>query len=94
MSISTKHVTIPDDVLVRVLEGEAVLLSLSAESYFGLDAVGTHMWQVVTSTTSLEEALTQLLHDYPDVEPERLCTDFFALIEELARHGLLVLHKA
>jgi hypothetical protein len=92
MTISAQRVTVPTDVLVRVLDGEAVLLSLTAESYFGLDAVGTHIWHVVTSTVTLEEALARLLDDYPDVEPAQLRTDFNALIEELVGHGLLVLH--
>jgi hypothetical protein len=33
------------EVLVQELEGEAVLLNLASERYFGLDDVGTRIWQ-------------------------------------------------
>jgi hypothetical protein len=84
-----RRVTVADDLLVRVLKGEAVLLSLSAETYFGLDAVGTHMWQTMTTTATLDEALAQLHRDYPDVDPARLRTDFYTLLQELVEQGLV-----
>jgi len=34
---------VPDDVLFRDLDGEAVILNLRTGTYFGLDEVGTRM---------------------------------------------------
>jgi hypothetical protein len=92
LSRLAQGVTVPDDVLVRMLDGESVLLSLTAETYFGLDAVGTHMWHVMTTSATLQEALTSLQDDYPDVESARLRADFCTLLDDLVEHGLLVLH--
>jgi len=41
------RVSVPEQVLVRVLDGQSVVLSLETEKYFGLDEVGTRMWTLL-----------------------------------------------
>jgi hypothetical protein len=41
----TSSVRIRDDVLSRDLQGEEVILDLNTGVYFGLDPVGTRIWQ-------------------------------------------------
>ena len=55
--LSAQRVTVPSDVVVKIIDGETVLLDLKSECYFGLDEVATRMWQVVTSSDSIEAAL-------------------------------------
>ena len=81
-------ISIPEGVYVRELDGESVLLNLNTESYFGLDAVGTRVWQVLTSTQSVAVAYDVLLQEY-DVEPARLSSDLSELISSLLRSGLI-----
>ncbi len=38
---------IPDEVIFRELDGEAVILNLDTGIYFGLDAVGTRIWRLI-----------------------------------------------
>ena len=87
LTVDTRVVA-PPDVLIRELDGEAVLLNLASESYFGLDEVGARMWQVLTTSESIEAAYDQLLAEY-DVEPERLRQDVLDLVDQLAAHGLV-----
>ena len=91
LTVETR-VVVPPDVLIRELDGEAVLLNLASESYFGLDEVGARMWQVLTTSESIETAQAQLLAEY-EVEPERLRQDLLALVTQLAGHGLVELHR-
>ena len=79
----------PAGVLVRELEGEAVLLNLGSESYFGLDLVGTRMWVVLTTSESVQTAYDRLLGEY-EVEPEQLRSDLELFIGKLVEQGLLV----
>lgn len=79
----------PDAVLVQELEGEAVLLNLANELYFGLDEVGYRMYSLVTTCESLGAAYQVLRQEY-DVEPEQLERDFQKLVEELIASGLIV----
>jgi len=89
MTISlNSSLSAPADVLIRELDGEAVLLNLNSEAYYGLDQVGTRMWQVLTTSESIEAAYETLLAEY-EVEPARLHQDLTGLIERLVEHGLL-----
>ena len=82
------RVTRPDDVLVRELDGESVLLNLVTESYFGLDDVGTRMWMALMSSSSIEAACGALLLEY-EVEPEQLRAEIGAFVEKLEEAGLV-----
>jgi hypothetical protein len=85
---SRKRVAVPPDVLINVIDSEAVLLNLKSECYFGLDEVGTRMWRVLTELESIGAAYETLLAEY-DVEPETLQHDLENLIEQLVKHGLV-----
>jgi len=89
----SERAVVPSNVLIRFLDQESVLLNLDTERYFGLDAVGTRMWQVVTGAANLETALTQLLEEY-DAPPEKLRTDLSILLEHLIENGLIALSPA
>jgi len=89
MSLSpASRVSVPSDVLINVIDGQAVLLNLKTERYFGLDEVGTEMWRILTSSDSIESACAALLAEY-EVEPERLRADLFDLAQKLIENGLL-----
>ena len=81
-------ISVPDDVLMREMAGESVLLNLGSESYFGLDVVGTQMWAALTKSSSVDAAFNLLLTEYA-VEPLRLRADLAAFIEKLRQLGLL-----
>lgn len=83
-----RAVTVPEEVLVREVAGESVLLDLRNEMYFSLDPVGTRIWKVVTGAPSIEDAYAALLEEY-DVTPEVLRADLEELLAELLDQGLL-----
>ena len=87
------HVEVPKHVLVRFLGKETVLLNLEAECYFGLDEIGTRMWQVVTAAPSIENAYAELLAEF-DVAPELLRQNLSELLGRLVDLGLLRVHYA
>jgi hypothetical protein len=78
---------IPDDVLVSELDGESVLLNLRSESYFGLDEMGTRIWELLKSE-SIQRVYDTLLADY-DVDPEMLRVDLSELLDNLVQQGLV-----
>lgn len=83
----------PEQVLVRELGGESVLLNLDTESYFGLDDVGTRMWIALTEAGSVESACQRLLPEF-EVEPETLRRDVEDFVEALAKSGLVAVVDA
>ena len=82
------RVIVSDDVLLQEVDGEAVLLDLKSEQYFGLNAVGTRLWQLLGSDASLQRAYSQMLSEY-EVAPEQLESDLCSLAGELADAGLV-----
>jgi hypothetical protein len=87
------RVTVPANVLIRFLDQESVILNLNTEKYFGLDAVGTRMWQVVTSSPTIDAAFFQLIEEY-DVNPATLRTHLADLLEHLLENGLIARQPA
>ena len=78
-----------DDVLSRRIGDELVLLHLGTEVYFGLDSVGTVMWEALNEAASLMDAQAALMRVF-DVESERLAHDLRVLVDQLLEQGLLV----
>lgn len=76
--------------MMQELDGEAVILNLNSESYFGLDDVGTHMWTLLTRSTSIQAAFDSLTGEY-NVEELTLRNDLIKLLLQLVDNGLLVL---
>ncbi len=79
---------VPTNVLVRHLKDESVLLNLDTEKYFGLDAMGTRMLILVTTSPCIEVAYEQLLEEF-EVEPEVLRLHLSDLLSRLVDNRLL-----
>ena len=79
---------IPEGVLFRELDGEAVILHLHQGRYYGLDPVGTRIWELVAEDKGLGEILESLLLEF-EVGRERLQEDLLELVEELLAEQLL-----
>ena len=89
----TDRATIPANVLIRFLDQESVLLNLNTERYFGLDSVGTRMWQLVTSAPTIDAAYFQLIDEF-DVDPETLRSNLHDLLNHLVENGLIATQPA
>jgi hypothetical protein len=84
----TDRLAVPPDVLFRNLDGEGVLVNLATGVYYGLDAIGTRLWELLSGGCSLEESLRSLLERF-EVDRARAETDVRALVSELCERGLL-----
>ena len=89
----SERAVVSANVLIRFLDQESVLLNLETERYFGLDAVGTRMWQVVTEASTVEAALARLVEEY-DAPLDTLRTDLTNLLQHLVDNGLIAMQPA
>lgn len=87
------RVETPAHVLVRFLDKESVLLNLETERYFGLDETGTRMWQLVTTSPSINAAYRELQSEF-DVESDVLRLHLTDLLGRLVDNGLLQVQPA
>ena len=76
------------NVLTQEVSGEMVLMDLSSEQYFGLDAVGTRVWNLLDQGTAPADLLSILLREY-EVEQLQLESDIEELLGQLLEAGLV-----
>jgi len=84
----TDSFCISDEVLSQEVNGETVLLDLDGESYFGLNEVGTRIWQLLQAEQTVGDALDTLSDEY-DVSREQLESDVGELLARLSDAGLV-----
>ena len=85
---TTDRFIISEEVLSQEVNGETVLLDLEGETYFGLNEVGTRIWQLLKSEQTIAETLNTLSDEY-DVSRERLENDVVELLGKLSDEGLV-----
>jgi len=77
-----------ENVVMREVGDEVMLLDLATGTYFGLNSVGGRFWQLLENGKSPLEARETMLAEF-DVAPEVLDSDLEALLDELAVQGLV-----
>jgi hypothetical protein len=77
-----------DRVLSQTLGGEVLLLDLKSEQYFGLDPVGTRIWELIGELGDVDRVFEALVAEY-DAPPETLATDLRTLLTRLVSAGLV-----
>ena len=83
-----QKITFAETVFAQEVDGEMVLLDMESENYFGLDEVGTAIWQAMQEHGNLQEVFNTLLEQY-DVEAEVLEKDLSDFVGKLLESGLV-----
>ena len=86
-------ITLSPDVISQEVSGETVLLDLNSENYFGLDEIGTRIWQLIESSGNLQEIYDTMLSEY-EVEADQLLEDMEQLVVDIEKAGLVSLQAA
>ena len=84
-------ISIPEHVLFRQLDGEAVLLDLKSQEYFGLNEIGTRVWTALQQGEELSALVEEIVRSY-DAQAEQVRVDIDQLIKELQSANLIVLN--
>lgn len=84
------RVVVPEHVLFQKVVGSSALLNLETETYYGLDDIGTRMWEAMSEAETLKAAVATLADEY-DAPAQTIEQDMLKLAAELRGHGLLQL---
>ena len=87
MQLDTK-LTVPPQVMSRLVGDETVLLDLASGIYFGLDGVGKLIWDAVAEGNNLEQIAAIIVGEY-DVDEAQAQADAIEFLGELVERGLL-----
>jgi hypothetical protein len=75
------------------IPGETVILDASAGCYYGLEGVGTRVWELLSQMTTLDEIVRDLTAEY-DVDAATAERDVRALLGDLDAAGLIVVGES
>jgi hypothetical protein len=75
---------IPDDT--------SVIMDIESGEYFGLDRLGTRIWQLIEEGGTIVEIIETLLCEY-QVEQEHLKVDLLIFLSECRRRGWVTFHE-
>jgi Coenzyme PQQ synthesis protein D (PqqD) len=84
-----RHLRISDAAVVRDLDGESVILNIESGIYFGLDRIGTRVWQLIEEHGDVDAIVRVMEHEY-DVDPQTLRADAEALVAALIEKRLII----
>ena len=87
MNLNQK-ITFAETVFAQEVDGEMVLLDMESENYFGLDEVGTAIWQAMQEHGNLQDVFNAMLEQY-EVEAEVLERDLSEFVGKLLESGLV-----
>jgi len=83
-----QNIRIKPDILSQEVSGETVFLNLNSENYFGLDNVGTRVWQLLQEHGDLQKVHDTMLEEF-EVEENQLEKDLHELVTKLVEAGIV-----
>lgn len=87
MNLDTR-LSIPTQVMSRLVGDETVLLDLESGIYFGLDGVGKRIWESIGDGLTLGETAAVIVTEY-EVEAAHAQADVIEFTRDLVGRGLL-----
>ena len=90
----TDRFAVSEDVVAREVGGELVLLDLNSGQYFGLDAVGGRIWELLSDAPrDLKEVCDQIESEF-DAPRDRIEADLIELATKLRDQELILAQAA
>jgi Coenzyme PQQ synthesis protein D (PqqD) len=84
----TNRFTTAPDVNISVIDGEAALLNVRTGAYFGLNEVGTFIWEGYAEGKSYEEVVQAICREF-SVDPQVAVADAKVFTRKILDLGLL-----
>ena len=78
-------------IAARALGDETMVMSATNSTLFTLDEVASVIWAAADGMTPLDEIVANKICARYDIAPETALKDAEALVENLAKHGIMLL---
>ena len=77
-----------NEVFASEIDDEVVMMNIQSGKYFGMDAIGSRIWQLVEEKIQVKEIIAQLLEEY-NVTEEQCSNDVLEFLNELYEQNLV-----
>ena len=74
--------------LASDIGSETVILGLSSGRYYGVEAVGARIWQLIQEPAAVADVRQTIVSEY-EVDPERCEADLLELLQRMIDAGLV-----
>jgi len=81
-----------DDLIDAEVDNEVVLLNITQGTCYGFNRIGSRIWQLLDTPTSIGDLCATLLTEYK-VDPSACERQVLDLLEELRAEGLITTHE-
>jgi hypothetical protein len=81
-----------EGLLTAEVDGELMAMSVERGACYGLNRIGTRIWEIIAEPRSIDDLCAQLLSEY-DVDPAQCRSEVVSLIEELRGEGLVTVRN-
>ena len=76
-----------EELVSADMDGETVMMSIENGKYFGMDPIGSRIWELIEQPRSVSEVCAILLDEF-DVEPEQCERDVGEFLNELMEQNI------
>ena len=77
-----------DDQVSADIDGEVVMMSIEQGSYYGLDDVGSRIWELIEEPRAVGDIVDRLLNEY-EVDHDTCLHDVLVFLDKLAEQNLV-----
>jgi hypothetical protein len=78
------------DMLFNEIDGEVVMLSIENSEYYGMDKVGSRIWQLLENPIRFKDLVDRLMEEY-EVSVEQCNQDTLNFIKKMIDKKILIL---
>jgi Coenzyme PQQ synthesis protein D (PqqD) len=91
--MAEKYIARSKAIAARKLGSEMMIMSATDSTFFTLNEVASAIWQAADGRTPLSEIVVGQICEEFDVDPERAQRDADRFVDQLSRHGILVVSE-
>lgn len=77
-----------NDLLFNEIDGEVVMLSVENSEYYGMDKVGSRIWELIQHPITLKDLVYKLMGEY-EINEEQCISDTISFLNKLNNKKLL-----
>ena len=78
------------DMLFNEIDGEVVMLSIENSEYYGMDKVGSRIWELLEQPVSFKDLVARLMGEY-EVSELQCTEDTLAFLKKLTDKKLVLI---
>ena len=78
-----------NEILATAIDGEFVMMSIDTGKYYGLNSVGSRIWELIAQPTSVESVCKTLLGEF-SVEKQKCEKEVLDILQQMFQKNLVV----